>query len=779
MTNSEVAGLPEGPTHVIDPVCGMKVTAGRATRSHPYRGRIFYFCSQRCLDKFTQAPSAYVEQTNASIQASVAVGTASATGEIEYICPMHPEVVRSTPAGCPICGMSLEARTPSVGTDDSELRDMVRRLLVGATFSIPLVLLAMLPERLWPLPLSPASAAWLQFILATPVVIWAGWPFFKRGYLSIRDRRLNMFSLISMGVSTAYGFSFFALLEPGLLQTVSRDSNQQPPTYFEAAAAITVLVLLGQVLELRARSQASGAIRALLSLIPPTARLIEPDGSERDVALEAVKAGDRLRIRPGEKIPVDGVVVEGSSSVDESMITGESMPVAKNPGDTVIGATVNGSGSFVMEATHVGADSLLARIVQMVSEAQRSRAPIQRLADRVSQWFVPVVMLIAAITFAAWLLVGANLSEAIINAVSVLIIACPCALGLATPMAIMVGTGRGATAGILIKNASALEMMEKVDTLVLDKTGTLTEGRPRLATIVTQPPWEESTVLQLAATLERASEHPLAAALISSAQAAGLKLGEVTQFKVVSGRGVVGVVGDSEVALGNLRLFQSLAIDSGDFEQKVEQLGSQGQTVMLMAVRRRPVALFGVADPIKTSSGEAVNQLKADGIRVIMLTGDSRTTATAVAAKLGITEVRAQMLPEEKAAEIERLQNQGRIIAMAGDGINDAPAMARAHVAIAMGTGTDVAMQNAGITLVKGDLRGIVRARILSRATMRNVRQNLFFAFVYNVLGIPIAAGVLYPWLGLTLSPILASAAMAMSSVSVVANALRLRRVEI
>jgi Cu+-exporting ATPase len=611
------------------------------------------------------------------------------------------------------------------------------------------------------------------------VVLWAGWPFFERGYRSIRNLHLNMFTLISIGVGVAYGFSLIALAAPQIFPPSARDPSGRVPTYFEAAAVITVLVLLGQVLELRARSQTSSAIRALLNLAPRTARLVMPDGSDRDVQLDQVRPGDRLRVRPGEKVPVDGVVVDGSSSIDESMITGESIPVEKRAGDKVIGATVNGTGGFTMQAQKVGADSLLAQIVHMVSEAQRSRAPIQRLADVVSGWFVPAVVATAVVTFVVWLVVGPGLGEALVNAVSVLIIACPCALGLATPMAIMVGTGRGATEGVLIKNAEALEIMEKVDTVVADKTGTLTEGKPALASVSTLTPWDEGTLLRIAATLERGSEHPLASALVSAAEERGLKLEEAQDFKTLSGKGVTGVVGSHRAALGNMRLFQDLGIATGELAQQAEQMRSDGQTAMLVAFDGKPAGVIGVADPIKQSSAEAVQLLKKSGVRIVMLTGDSRTTAEAVARKLGLDEVRAEVLPQDKAGEVKRLQGQGRIVAMAGDGINDAPALAQAQVGVAMGTGTDVAMQSAGITLVKGDLRGIAKARLLSHATMRNIRQNLFFAFIYNALGVPIAAGVLYPWFGILLSPIIASAAMAMSSVSVVGNSLRLRRVKI
>jgi Cu+-exporting ATPase len=692
---------------------------------------------------------------------------------------MHPEVVRRAPGSCPICGMALEARLPTADWDDAELRDMTRRFWLGVALSIPVVLLAMLPEQIWLPFLMMHRATLMQFVLATPVVIWAGWPFFERGYRSIRNRHLNMFTLISIGVGVAYAFSVIALVAPEIFPASARSASGEVPTYFEAAAVITVLVLLGQVLELRARSQTSSAIRALLDLAPRTASLIMPDGSDREVPLEQVKPGDRLRVKPGRKVPVDGVLLDGNSSIDESMITGESLPVEKKRGDKVIGGTLNGQGSFIIEAQRVGADSLLAQIVQMVSEAQRSRAPIQRLADVVSGWFVPAVIAAAAITFTAWLVAGAGFSEAVVSSVSVLIIACPCALGLATPMAVMVGTGRGATAGVLIKNAEALEIMEKVDTLIVDKTGTLTEGKPRLVSVVTTPPWEESTVLLLAAALERGSEHPLADAIVLGAQSRGLKMPESRKFNSIPGKGVVGVVDDHDLALGNFRLFQELGIDAGELARKAEQMRFQGETAVLLAIGREAAGVIGVADPIKPSSAEAVSLLRAEGMRIVMVTGDGRTTAEAVAGKLGLDEIRAEVLPKDKALEVKRLQGEGRTVAMAGDGINDAPALAQAQVGIAMGTGTDVAMRSAGITLVKGDLRGIAKARLLSRATMRNIRQNLFFAFVYNALSVPIAAGVLYPWFGILLSPIIASAAMAMSSVSVVGNALRLRRVRI
>jgi Cu+-exporting ATPase len=692
---------------------------------------------------------------------------------------MHPEVVRDAPGACPICGMALEPRAPTAEVENAELRGMTRRFWIGAALTLPVVLLMMLPETLWTRLMSENTATGAQLLLTTPVVLWAGWPLLERGYRSIQTRHLNMFTLIALGVGVAYGFSLVALAVPGIFPRSVRDPHGLPPTYFEAAAAITVLVLLGQVLELRARSRTSSAIRALLNLTPRTARMILSDDSERDVALEDVTPSDRLRVRPGEKIPVDGVVLDGLSSVDESMITGESIPVKKQPGDTVIGATLNGSGSFTMEARKVGADSLLAQIVRMVSEAQRSRAPIQRLADLTSAWFVPAVIVSAALTFVVWLLVGPGLGEAVVNAIAVLIIACPCALGLATPMAIMVGTGRGALAGVLIRNAESLEIMERVDTLVVDKTGTLTDGKPRLVSVVALPPWNDATLLRLAGTLERGSEHPLAAAIVAGAEQRGIALAATQEFRSAAGKGVTGTVDGHAVALGNAKLFGELGIPADDLIATAERIRADGETAMLVAIDHQPAGVIGVADPVKPSSAEAVRLLQNRSIRIVMLTGDSATTAAAVARKLGLDEVRAEVLPADKAKEVQRLQAQGRVVAMAGDGINDAPALAQAQVGIAMGTGTDVAMESAGITLIKGDLRGIVKAQRLSRATMRNIRQNLFFAFIYNTIGVPIAAGVLYPRFGILLSPIIASAAMALSSVSVIGNALRLRKVKL
>ena len=707
------------------------------------------------------------------------------TPKTEYTCPMHPEIVRSAPGSCPICGMALEPRTVTLeGEENLELRNMSRRFWVSVALAAPVLLLAMadmIPGRLVGHLVSARAVTWLEFLLATPVVPWGGWPFFERGWQSLVNRSPNMFTLIALGVGTAYVYSATATLLPGLFPDSFRGQAGEVPVYFEAAAIITVLVLLGQVLELRARSQTSGAIKALLGLAPKTARMVGDDGRESDVPLDQVKPGDRLRVRPGEKIPVDGVVLEGHSSVDESMVTGEPIPVEKEPGSRVTGGTVNGTGSIVMRAERVGSDTLLAQIVRMVSEAQRSRAPIQRLADQVSAYFVPAVIVAALLTFVAWSLVGPEprMAYALVNAVAVLIIACPCALGLATPMSIMVGTGRGALAGVLIKHAEALEVMEKVDTLVVDKTGTLTEGKPRLVSINAMAGHEESDVLLLAASLEQGSEHPLAGAIVTAAQERGLTLGAAHGFRSVTGKGVVGHVEGRSVALGNRNLFEEINIDAGPLAERADELRREGQTVMLVGIDGQPAGLLGVADPIKESTVEAITLLHRDNVRIVMVTGDNRTTAEAVARKLRLDEVEAEVLPEQKVAAIKRLQAEGRIVAMAGDGINDAPALAQAHVGIAMGTGTDVAMESADVTLMKGDLRGIVRARRLSRATMRNIRQNLFFAFIYNALGVPVAGGVLYPVFGLLLSPIIASAAMTFSSVSVIGNALRLRKVDL
>jgi Cu+-exporting ATPase len=706
----------------------------------------------------------------------------------EYTCPMHPEIVRPRPGSCPICGMALEPRTVSaIEEENPELRDMTRRFWISLTLTVLLLVIAM-GGMLPGLGVQPTSStgllAWIELLLATPVVLWGGWPFFQRGWTSIVNRSTNMFTLIAMGTGVAYLFSLTATVFPRMFPAsfgaANGGMNGAPPVYFEAAAAIVTLVLLGQVLELRARSRTGAAIRALLDLSPKTARILR-DGTEHDIPLDQVKPGDRLRVRPGEKIPTDGVVLEGTSSVDEAMITGESMPVAKEPGSRVIGATVNATGSFVMRAEHVGSETLLARIVQMVSQAQRSRAPIQRLADRVSAWFVPTVIAIAVLTFIAWSVVGPEprLAHALVNAVAVLIIACPCALGLATPMAIMVGTGRGARAGVLIKNAEALEVLEKVETLVFDKTGTLTEGKPSVESVVAISGGNETELIRLVASLEQGSEHPLGSAIVAAAKENNISLTSATDIQSHTGLGISGRVEGKNVSTGNEKFFEQLRLPTDPLRQQAEDLRRNGQTVIFVAVDGQPAGLIGIADPIKPSTLQALRDLKQAGLRIVMLTGDSRSTAKAVASKLGIDDFEAEILPDKKSEVVRQLQKEGRIVAMAGDGINDAPALAQADVGIAMGTGTDVAMESAGVTLVKGDLAGIVRARRLSQATMHNIRQNLFFAFIYNLLGVPIAAGVLYPFFGWLLSPILAATAMSFSSVSVITNSLRLRNAQL
>jgi Cu+-exporting ATPase len=698
---------------------------------------------------------------------------------------MHPEIVRDAPGNCPICGMALEPMVPSLADEEShELRDMQRRFWVSLVLSLPLVVLAMsevIPGQPLQAVLSGGVGLWTQLVLATPVVLWGGGPFFIRGVNSLRTRAPNMFTLIALGTGAAYAYSLAAVLVPSAFPASFQTEAGEVPTYFEAAAVIVTLILLGQVLELRARHRTGAAIRALLGLAPKTARRIPEDGGEEDVPLDEVKAGDRLRVRPGEKVPVDGVVLEGRSAIDESMLTGEPIPVEKNPGDRVVGATVNQSGSLVIRAERVGAESLLAQIVRMVAEAQRSRAPIQRLADVVSSWFVPAVVLTAVATFVAWALLGPEprLGHALVNAVAVLIIACPCALGLATPISIMVATGKGATAGVLFKNAEAIEVLRTVDTLVVDKTGTLTEGKPRLVSVFPAPGFADSEILRLAASLERGSEHPLAAAIVGAAEARNLALEKTEEFEARAGKGVVGRVGTQRIGLGNIALLRDLGIDEDPLAATAEGLRRDGQTVMFIAVDGRPAGFLGVADPIKGTTPEAIAQLHLEGLRIVMLTGDARATGEAVASKLALDQVLAEVLPEQKAEVVKHLQSEGRIVAMAGDGVNDAPALAQAQVGIAMGTGTDVAMESAGVTLVRGDLRGIARARRLSRATMHNIRQNLFFAFIYNALGVPIAAGALYPAFGLLLSPMIAAAAMSLSSVSVISNALRLRRVHL
>jgi Cu+-exporting ATPase len=799
----------------MDPVCGMAVKP-EAPHYYEYHGTEYRFCSATCLARFQAAPENYLNKPATESAPAHSHHEAKAAGVIytcpmhpeirqsqpgscpkcgmalepempvaasgiEYTCPMHPEIVRSEPGTCPLCGMALEPRN-APAEDNSELRNMTQRFWISAGLALPVFVLAMgadlLPQAL-PESLSMRVLQWIEFVLAAPVVLWSGWPLFQRGWASVVNRHLNMFSLIALGVGVAFGYSVIALLLPGIFPPAMRSMGGTVPVYFEAAAVITALVLLGQVMELRARSQTSAAIKLLLGLAPKTARIVRADGNEEDIPLERVQPGDTLRVRPGEKVPVDGVVLEGSSALDESMVTGEPIPVEKTAGAKLIGATVNGTGSLLMRAEKVGSDTLLAQIVHMVSEAQRSRAPIQRLADIASGYFVPAVVLVALLTLVVWWLIGPEprLTHAIVNAVAVLIIACPCALGLATPMSIMVGTGRGATAGVLIKNAEALETLEKVNTLVVDKTGTLTEGKPKLVSLSALAGFDKSEVLQLGASLERASEHPLAAAIVSGAQERGLPLSAVSGFQSHTGKGVSGNVEGRTIVLGNLKLFEQLQIATDDLSAQAESLRSEGQTVMLLAIDGKAAGLIGVADPVKASTPEAVQALHVEGITLIMLTGDNRITAEAVAKKLGIDRVEAEVLPDQKAGIVKQLQAQGRIVAMAGDGINDAPALAQAQVGIAMGTGTDVAMESAGVTLVKGDLRGIVRAVRLSRATMKNIRQNLFFAFVYNALGVPVAAGVLYPFFGLLLSPIIAAAAMSFSSVSVILNALRLNRI--
>jgi len=770
-----------------DPVCAMDVVPGQAPGgSTDHAGKTYWFCSQGCREKFVGDPARYVTPSPTK-PAADAIAPAPAPSRAKWTCPMHPQIVRDEPGSCPICGMALEPMTVTADEGpDPELIGMTRRFWIGLALTAPLLVFMigdMLPGQPLRHLVSPRVAAWAQLVLATPVVLWCGWPFFVRGWQSLVNRNLNMFTLIALGTGLAYAYSVAATLAPGLFPAAFRTHSGEVGLYFEAAAVITVLVLLGQVLELRARSQTSGAIRSLLGLAPRTARRVRASGGDgdEDVALEAIQVDDRLRVRPGEKVPVDGVVVEGTSAVDESMVTGEPIPVEKTAGDRVIGGTVNGTGSFVMRAERVGRETLLAQIVQMVSEAQRSRAPIQRLADLVAAWFVPAVVLVAIVSAIVWATVGPEprAAFALVNAVAVLIIACPCALGLATPMSIMVGTGRGATAGVLIKNAEALEVLERVDTLVVDKTGTLTEGKPRLVTAKPAGGFSETELLGLAAGIELGSEHPLAAAIVTGAEGRGLPPARADEFRSVTGKGVVGRIAGRTVALGNRRLMDDLGVALGSLNERAEELRRDGQTVMFVAADGRLAGLVGVADPIKPSTQEALELLRAAGLRIVMLTGDSRATAEAVARRLGITEVEAEVLPEQKIAVIKRLQAEGRKVAMAGDGVNDAPALAQADVGIAMGTGTDVAMQSAGVTLVKGDLRGLARARRLSQATMRSIRQNLFFAFVYNTLGVPLAAGVLYPWFGILLSPIIASAAMSLSSVSVIGNALRLRRVSL
>ncbi len=768
------------PTRPVatDPVCGMDVDPETALTLER-EGTAYHFCSERCRDRFQQDPSAYVQAVGAPGGSPAA--TSPVQGEVaEWTCPMHPEVRRPGPGSCPICGMALEPVTVTADTGPSpELADMTRRFWVATALTIPIVILEMGRHFVpWLHDLIPATASvWAQLLLATPVVLWAGWPFFVRGLASVRTRNLNMFTLIAMGTGIAWLFSLVATLAPGIFPTSFRSDDGTVDVYFEAAAVITTLVLLGQVLELRAREQTSAAIKALLDLSPKTARRITDSGDDEEIPLDAVQRGDRLRVRPGEAVPVDGTVIDGRSAVDESLVTGESMPVTKTTGDPVIGGTINGSGALMMEAEKVGIDTMLARIVAMVSEAQRSRAPIQRMADKVAGIFVPVVIVIAIIAVIVWGLVGPDpkLAHALVVAVAVLIIACPCALGLATPMSIMVGVGRGASLGVLIKNAEALERMEKVDTLVVDKTGTLTEGRPTVTDIVASGRHSQDDLLRFAAGVERASEHPLALAIVEAATTRGLDVPDVTDFDSPVGRGAQGVVDGHRVALGSATFLDSHGIDSTDVRETADHLRGDGATVIYIGIDDQLAGLFAIADPIKASTPDALKALRADRIHVVMLTGDNRVTAQAVAATLGIEQVEAEVLPDHKSDIVTRLRSLGHVVAMAGDGVNDAPALAAADVGIAMGTGTDVAIESAGVTLLQGDLTGIVRARHLSAKTMANIRQNLFFAFVYNALGIPIAAGVLYPVFGLLLSPIIAAAAMALSSVSVIGNALRLR----
>ncbi|NOZ75049.1 MAG: heavy metal translocating P-type ATPase [FCB group bacterium] len=806
-----------------DLVCQMEITAESAADQEVYQGETYYFCSSSCAGKFRANPGNYVSSESSEPEPAhnhdhhhdhSGPSSEPATGEeyvcpmhpdvvsdkpgscpkcgmalepktpivktqVEYTCPMHPEIIQSGPGSCPICGMALEPRSITIEeTESPELVDMTRRFIWSTVLSIPLVIVAMFAAVTGRTLVPEAWSSWLELLLATPIVLWGGAPFFVRGWDSIKTRNLNMFTLIAIGTGVAYVYSVVAAVFPHIFPDAFRDESGQVAMYFEAAGVIITLVLLGQVLELRARNKTSSAIKALLGLAPKTARVVQPDGSEKDVPLETVVIGSVLRVRPGDKIPVDGVVTDGNSTVDESMITGEPLPVSKKAGDKVTGATVNGTGSFLMRAERVGSDTLLSQIVKMVSEAQRSRAPIQGLADKVAGYFVPAVVVASIVTFILWALIGPEprLAYALVNAVAVLIIACPCALGLATPMSIMVGTGRGASAGVLIKNAEALETMEKIDTLVVDKTGTLTEGKPKLVSVKPAEGMQRESILQWAASLETQSEHPLGNAIIEGARSENLELLPVEDFESITGKGIQGKVASKKIAIGNFRLMETFNIKWGDLTQEAEALRVQGETVMFIAVDGQAGGLLGVADPIKPTTRSAIEDLLADHIHVVMLTGDNKTTASAVADKLGITDVEADVLPEKKHEVVSRLQAEGHRVAMAGDGINDAPALAQADIGIAMGTGTDVAIESAGITLVKGDLTGIVRARHLSRGTMRNIRQNLFWAFVYNAVGVPVAAGVLYPFFGILLSPIIAAAAMSFSSVSVISNALRLRR---
>jgi Cu+-exporting ATPase len=800
-----------------DPVCGMQVDPATAPASIEHDGTKLYFCSKGCAARFRATPETYL-QLNADkaptsspakseqqaeytcpMHSEIRLAgpgncpkcgmalepavVATPTKRTEYTCPMHPQILRDAPGSCPICGMALEPREVAAEEANPELVDMTRRLWISAALAVPMLALMVstfLPSMPMQQLFSARSWARIEFALATPVVLWCGLPFLVRGWQSVVHRSFNMFTLIALGTGTAYLYSVLATLIPQIFPATFRGASGQIDVYFEPATVIIALVLLGQVMELRARSQTSGAIRTLLGLGPKVAKRLDDKGVEADVPLDQVQVGDRLRVRPGEKVPVDGTVLEGHSSIDESMISGEPIPVEKDAGAKVTAGTVNATGGFVMRAEHVGADTLLSQIVKMVSEAQRSRAPIQRLADRVASYFVPAVIIAAIITFVVWYFVGPQprIAHAVVNAVAVLIVACPCALGLATPMAIMVGTGRGARAGILIRNAEALEIFGKVDTLIIDKTGTLTEGKPTLSSVVPQPGFEEANLLQLVASLERSSEHPLAAAIVKGAEAKKLALGDVVGFSSSTGKGVKGSVSGKQIAVGNSELFRELSVDPVPLLDRAEAMRKEGQTVMLVAVDGKAAGLVGVSDPIKDSTPDAIHELKAAGLKIIMVTGDNATTAKAVADKLGI-EFEADVLPEKKAEVVKGLQQEGSVVAMAGDGVNDAPALAQADIGIAMGTGTDVAMEAGGITLLKGDLRGILRARHLSKSTMRNIRENLFFAFIYNAVGVPLAAGVLFPSFGLLLNPMIAAAAMSFSSVSVIANALRLRSVRL
>jgi len=770
------AKLNQEKDQLKDPVCDMSVSSD-SEYAYDYADKQYLFCSEHCLKKFKETPEQYLDKVTSPPHKTEGKSNT-------YTCPMHPEVIQDHPGHCPKCGMALEPGTSSGEEKNEELIDMSRRFWVCTALALPVFFLAMIADMMpgWlPNWFSMHLVQWIECVLATPVVVWGGWPFFVRGWQSVRTWNLNMFTLIALGVSVAWGYSMMALLFPGLFPPVMQMPGGLVAVYFEAAAMITTLVLLGQVLELRARSRTNAAIQMLLSLAPNTARIVREDGTEEDIPLEQVQPGDTLRVRPGDKVPVDGTVIDGESNIDESMVTGESIPVAKSAGEKLIGATVNGTGSLLMRAERVGSDTLLAQIVTMVANAQRTRAPIQKLADVVAGYFVPTVVGFAVVAFFVWWIWGPEprLAHAVVNAVAVLIIACPCALGLATPIAIMVGTGRGALAGVLIKNAEALEIMERVDTLVVDKTGTLTEGKPRLVVVQTETGFAEDELLRLAASLERASEHPLAEAIVRGAEEKGIKLVNAENFQSVTGKGVTGKIDGHRVAAGNVALLESLDINAGDLSQQADKQRAEGQTVMLVAINGKAAGLIGVADPIKESTAEAIRDLHAEGISIVMITGDNQITANAVAGKLEIDQVHAEVLPDQKAELIKKLQAEGHIVAMAGDGINDAPALAQAHVGIAMGTGTDVAIESAGITLVKGDLHGIVKARRLSRATMRNIRQNLFFAFFYNTAGVPIAAGVLYPFFGILLSPMIAAAAMSFSSVSVISNSLRLKRVQL